>query len=1522
MEAKRQYRGKYIRFFISSTFADMERERNAIRRIIDRIQHEYSARHGWQVEYVDLRWGISREAGENNRTMSICLDELRLCQRLSPRPNFIVLLGERAGWFPLPEVMPAADMNRIMDRADSRALLCIKTSYRFNSNILPDGAWVLEPRQSMLFDASEVEPVLHALFSETFPADSPYRLSATQQEVVNGILSVPDSKDHVIAYLRTLDYRTVPTEERSRFCPDDNANGCPTEWHRRILDSSDPANVSVVTGLDWCRYVSDSYVVEFEQEIERKIRRIIDREISGYESRDEHENERLQHFDYAERLSGDFIGRESFINTVVDSVGTSDSPLLISGKPGVGKSSLMGRLACELTNRGYYVCMRFSSILTTGRTPDELSQSIALELDNVRDTPAVILVDAANELDLGNSLEKKRLGWLSALARRYQASLIVTVADGDTVECVIPGFISLELDPFEPAEAMTIIAGMLRGMGRRLTTAQTGALRRQFEHSGLRQGGLYMRLLASPLGQIGSEDGLPEIPDTIEGLVLTIANRLSSPEKHGQLLIRRALAILATIPEGIDYTNLSRILDSDQVLHDTLAKSSFHDWDKSERRLPPIYWSRLFHDLNGTIADIRSCSGGARIVIRHPEIRKALTGKWLTESDKVNALRLAFDFFNREWCNDNPVALHEVVSSSVRLILGDSNQDNRKSAASLGMSRLSDPFYIYMMQKADRRKLDMLYLQYYHALSRFSSHRETLEKFLRSQADVRRWPDLLSIEHAMALAANMPDDTNVRAYAMRRPESARVLADELRNITTDGYIIQSLPDTDGMRFTRLTADGDALYYIYPEKNHCIICRMEVKTGLLQKVSGNLLPDIIDFAISRDGSVRAVLLPEGRSRSKLYVVNGTQAWSTVYSDRYSVLDVSPDGAWIALTHSGKPIAFISSDGNRHNSLNDPDAKKCEAMRFSDDSQWIWTLRDGNISRYSRSILESGKGTKNSFGQDKEHMTALWGRKRIISTYRSLIAVYNEKVCDVLILNFEDSTIRHHLLYYPGCTFVNVANAADGLDKIKAVYGSERGHIGEITGNGDNSLRIRQTASVFPVNAVSDDLSVALSMECGCLFDLRRMMHESLYLASLDNVGLNNMTSSLKSDKMLVSIGKNRAQEFGTIQFPILTERLADGSWHERQLRVEGLDITRYTLSSAISPDGTLAAFFQDEPSNSIILYDLKSDTGKTIFKITLGVVAMTFTADSRFLIAVTGDYIASNSTVISVFDRDGRHLYTDALEGHDLMDVMGATHIRVTEDNRWLIFGSWSVSVYDLVTRRLVKANCADVETWASISHKDRTNGILVDQTPLMFWDYGRKALLTSRSGEHYEVEIPSCKVTVTKDSLTLIGLDVDTRLLLDRKSGTLYIRTYSIDAPRRVADNVVMAFPCFDGKHFYAYHMDRRISLNTYEGKELQYAYPLNYVPMRFQVTADGLAIGRSDGHVAFFRPDARFGVNNRMDIPGLYRWNLTTGEFCEPCAICPRCGTRIAGVSTYGDIACPGCGTPLNVMTDPERPG
>lgn len=205
-----------FRVFVSSTFSDMAAERNALQeRVFPRLR-DLCAAHGARFQAIDLRWGVSEEAGLDQQTMAICLVEIQRSQRLSPRPNFIVLLGDRYGWQPLPAEIPAGEFARIESRLrEPEARHLLGAWYRRDDNAVPP-AYILRPRAGELADYAawerEVERPLHAYMQQALaglplpePALQRYEASATEQEIYHGALTVPDAAKHVYAFCRTID---------------------------------------------------------------------------------------------------------------------------------------------------------------------------------------------------------------------------------------------------------------------------------------------------------------------------------------------------------------------------------------------------------------------------------------------------------------------------------------------------------------------------------------------------------------------------------------------------------------------------------------------------------------------------------------------------------------------------------------------------------------------------------------------------------------------------------------------------------------------------------------------------------------------------------------------------------------------------------------------------------------------------------------------------------------------------------------------------------------------------------------------------------------------------------------------------------------------------------------------------------------------------------------------------------------------------------------------------------------------
>ena len=88
-----------IRVFISSTFRDMQEEREElVKQIFPQLRRLCESR-GVTWGEVDLRWGVPDEAKAEGKVLPLCLQEIEHC-----RPYFIGLLGERYGW--VPEEIP------------------------------------------------------------------------------------------------------------------------------------------------------------------------------------------------------------------------------------------------------------------------------------------------------------------------------------------------------------------------------------------------------------------------------------------------------------------------------------------------------------------------------------------------------------------------------------------------------------------------------------------------------------------------------------------------------------------------------------------------------------------------------------------------------------------------------------------------------------------------------------------------------------------------------------------------------------------------------------------------------------------------------------------------------------------------------------------------------------------------------------------------------------------------------------------------------------------------------------------------------------------------------------------------------------------------------------------------------------------------------------------------------------------------------------------------------------------------
>lgn len=88
---------RQVRIFLSSTFSDMQEERDALIKTFEMLKIE-AAKRNVSLSVVDLRWGVTEEESKSGKVISVCLEEIE-----HSHPFFIGILGNNYGTAPKRE---------------------------------------------------------------------------------------------------------------------------------------------------------------------------------------------------------------------------------------------------------------------------------------------------------------------------------------------------------------------------------------------------------------------------------------------------------------------------------------------------------------------------------------------------------------------------------------------------------------------------------------------------------------------------------------------------------------------------------------------------------------------------------------------------------------------------------------------------------------------------------------------------------------------------------------------------------------------------------------------------------------------------------------------------------------------------------------------------------------------------------------------------------------------------------------------------------------------------------------------------------------------------------------------------------------------------------------------------------------------------------------------------------------------------------------------------------------------------
>ena len=105
--------GKTFRLFVSSTFSDFSVERRLLQEYVFPEIKRHCNDNNLNFQPIDLRWGVSNEAQLNQKTLELCLEEVR-ASKINPHPNFLIMAGDRYGWIPLPYLIKKTEYETIV----------------------------------------------------------------------------------------------------------------------------------------------------------------------------------------------------------------------------------------------------------------------------------------------------------------------------------------------------------------------------------------------------------------------------------------------------------------------------------------------------------------------------------------------------------------------------------------------------------------------------------------------------------------------------------------------------------------------------------------------------------------------------------------------------------------------------------------------------------------------------------------------------------------------------------------------------------------------------------------------------------------------------------------------------------------------------------------------------------------------------------------------------------------------------------------------------------------------------------------------------------------------------------------------------------------------------------------------------------------------------------------------------------------------------------------------------------------
>ena len=581
--------GSIIRLFVSSTFADFAVERDVLQRVVFPRIRQLCAEQGFRFQPIDLRWGVSREAGNEKRTLSICFEEIRRCQELSPDLNFLILLGDRYGSCFLPASIPSTQVTRLLPHLEpaSRSLFDSANpdvAYREDLNAVP-AEYVLLPAPPGGRDEESLRLALtRAAHAAGFSAEEalPFEASATHLEIQRGLLAAGADPAAVVCALRSFT-STPAGSDASGYVEQDSARSAQVESLKRAVEKRLEERLQryvVPWGANGPVLDRVALAQQLRDLLEPRVREALARRQATAQARDPVRETNAQ---FAAARTSVLVGRKDALATVATYLSNQQPlPLVVTGASGVGKSSLLARAAEDATrtHSNAVVVTRYIGVTPgTGSLFDLLSslrseiaqrygqtvseplsdlsqvvEAVATQLGTLKvsaERPLLLFIDALDQL----GAQRQRLDWLPRTLApnvRVVLSILSDRPELAVLRAWMPQGQGLELDPLTRVQGAEALRTWLLNEGRQLTPNQEEAVLDGFAPAPQGRGTpLYLRLTFEQARTWRSFDVKSPPPPTVPALIQAYFEEVEKPDRHGRELVAIALGDVAAAKHGL-----------------------------------------------------------------------------------------------------------------------------------------------------------------------------------------------------------------------------------------------------------------------------------------------------------------------------------------------------------------------------------------------------------------------------------------------------------------------------------------------------------------------------------------------------------------------------------------------------------------------------------------------------------------------------------------------------------------------------------------------------------------------------------------------------------------------------------------------------------------------------------------------------------------------------------------------------------------------------------------------------------